>query len=88
MIIKAASNNEQALAPCWTECQQWYHSWTSVDTSLNCQDYHTLCERIKYYLLCAVPGAGDDILEIVYIFDELWLWSKSISCRLFLTTFP
>ena len=40
-------------------------------TVLNCQDHRTLCEWVKYYFLCAVRGTEDDILEIVYTFDEL-----------------
>ena len=39
--------------------------------TLNFQDYQTLCEWVKYYFLCAVFGAGDNTLKIVYTFEEL-----------------
>ena len=62
--IKAASSNERVLVPHvhQREWQPLYHYWRTVDTALNFQDYRTLCEWVKYYFLCAVFGAGDDIL--------------------------
>ena len=73
IIIKAESSNEWAVTPHThrREQQLWYHYWRLVDMALNFQDYQTLCEWVKYHFLCAVCGAGYDLLENVYTFDEL-----------------